>query len=167
MNTREQLAEVSAIRQAEYRRAVQQNQSFVRRMFAAVIAAALVLPAMGAVIDAAGLGSPALLLLGFVFLLGFGVPYYIFLDCALEQSAEGETESGQNLPTSILDETPLVLRQMAPGKIAYSLPREPNGTGSSNILPRQDSGILLADGIETPSVVVTERCPEEGVSRQL
>ena len=128
-------------------------------MFAAVIASALVLPAMGAVIDAAGLGSPALLLLGFVFLIGFGVPYYIFLHCALEQYTVSETESGQNLPTSIIDETPLVLRPMAPRKIAYSLPREPNGTGPSIILPRQDSGILLADGIEAPSVVAAEQVP--------
>jgi F0F1-type ATP synthase assembly protein I len=125
MSTREQLGEVSAIRQAEYRRVVQQNQSFTTRMFATIIAAALVLPAMGAVIDAAFVGSPALLLLGFVFLLGFGVAYYIFLDCALEESTVDETESGQNLATNIIDETPLVLRQMAPPKIAYSLPREP------------------------------------------
>ena len=148
MNRREQFGEMSAIRQAECRRAVQQNQSFTTRMLAAVMASALVLPAMGAVIDSAGLGSPALLLLGFVFLIGFGVPYYIFLHCALEQYIASETESGQNLPRRIIDETPVVLRQMAPREMAYSLPREPNGSGPSIILPRQDSGILLADGIE-------------------
>jgi hypothetical protein len=75
-------------------------------MFAAIIASALVLPAIGAVIDASSLGSPALSLLGFVFLIGFGVPYYVFLHWALEEDIASETESGQNLPTRIIDEPP-------------------------------------------------------------
>jgi hypothetical protein len=156
MSTREQLGEVSAIRQAECRRVVPQNQSLTTRMFAAIIASALVLPAIGAVIDASSLGSPALSLLGFVFLIGFGVPYYIFLHWALEEDIASETESGQNLARRIIDETPDVLRQMAPGEIAYSLPRQPNGSGPS-----------LADSIEAISVVVADRCPEEGVSQQV
>jgi hypothetical protein len=45
---------------------------------------------------------------------------------------------------------------MAPGEIAYSLPRQPNGSGPS-----------LADSIEAISVVVADRCPEEGVSQQV
>jgi hypothetical protein len=114
MSTREQPGEVSAIWQAECRRIVQQNQSFTTRMFAAVIASALVLPAMGAVIAAAFIGSPALLLLGFVFLIGFGVPNYIFLHCALERYRRDQ--SGQNLPSSIIDETPPRLRSDAAAK---------------------------------------------------
>jgi hypothetical protein len=106
MSTREQLGEVSAIRQAECRHVLPQNQSLTTRMFAAIIASALVLPAIGAVIDASSLGSPALSLLGFVFLIGFGVPYYVFLHWALEEDIASETESGQNLPTRIIDEPP-------------------------------------------------------------
>jgi hypothetical protein len=155
MSTRKQLREVSAIRQAECWRVVPQNQSLTTRMFAGIIAVALVLPAMGAVIDAARVGSPTLLLLGFVFLIGFGVPYYIFLHWALEEDIASETESGQTLPTRIIDETPDVVRQMAPREMAYSLPREPNGRG------------LSAHDIEAISVVVGDRCPEEGVSRQV
>jgi hypothetical protein len=104
MNTWERLGETSAIWQAQCRRVVQQNQSFTTRMFAAVIASALVLPAMGAVIAAAFIGSPELLLLGFVFLIGFGVPNYIFLHWAVERYRRDQ--SGQNLPSSIIDERP-------------------------------------------------------------
>jgi hypothetical protein len=53
-------------------------------MFTAVIASALVLPALVPFFEAFRLGSMGLFLTGLFFLLGFGVSYYILLRWFLE-----------------------------------------------------------------------------------
>jgi hypothetical protein len=61
------------------------SQSFVSENPAALMAAAMVLPAMAPLIVAIGRHSSTLLLLGLVFLAGFGVPYYVLLRWFLEK----------------------------------------------------------------------------------
>jgi Na+/melibiose symporter-like transporter len=60
------------------------EQWVTTRMFTAVIASALVLPALVPFFEAFRLGSMGLFLTGLFFLLGFGVSYYILLRWFLE-----------------------------------------------------------------------------------
>ena len=63
------------------------EQWVTTRMFTAVIASALVLPALVPFFEAFRLRSMGLFLTGLFFLLGFGVSYYILLRWFLEMDA--------------------------------------------------------------------------------
>ena len=69
------------------------NQSTTKRMFPGVIASALVLPALAPFFEAFRLHSPALFLTGLLFLIGFGVSYYILLRCFMDADASDSATS--------------------------------------------------------------------------
>jgi hypothetical protein len=90
MSTGKHWIDASAIRKAR-RWFGPEDQWITTRMFAAVIASALVLPAFVPDFEAFGLRSSTLFIVGLFILIGFGVPYYALLRCF--QEAE-ETEAG-------------------------------------------------------------------------
>jgi hypothetical protein len=53
-----------------------------------------------------------LFILGFIFIIGFGVPYYVLLRWFLEEDIQNETESRQYVPASTIDQTFVARSQM-------------------------------------------------------
>ena len=71
--------DASAIQKAKRSYVGREDQWITKRIFAGVIASALVLPAFVPGFEAFGLRSSTLFILGLFILIGFGVPYYILL----------------------------------------------------------------------------------------
>jgi hypothetical protein len=96
------------------RRVAQWNQWITSRRFdAAIVASALVLPAIAAIIVGLSLHSPALLLVGFIFLIGFGVPYYILARWFLEEEdIEDHPSATNHLSPLVLEENRVSARHM-------------------------------------------------------
>ena len=99
MSTKNQFKGALAICQRQWVKRSPQNQNLwlTRRTSAAILAGALVLPAIAPIIDAPSLRSLALILVGLFFLIGFGVPYYILLRWCLEANAASESETALEL----------------------------------------------------------------------
>jgi hypothetical protein len=112
MSTKEQSIDVSTIPQAERRRVGPESQWLTERMFAGVIASALVLPALVPFFEAFRLRSPALFLTGLFFLIGFGVSYYILLRWFLEMDAAARPSVTRQFSQADLEENRVSPRQM-------------------------------------------------------
>jgi uncharacterized membrane protein YdfJ with MMPL/SSD domain len=63
------------------------------KVVAVSLASSMVLPAVAPVIDAVRMSSPALLFVGFIFLIGLGVPYYLLLYMLLKEEIASSAES--------------------------------------------------------------------------
>ena len=98
------------------------QQWITTRVFTAVIASALVLPALVPFFEAFRLRSMGLFLTGLFFLLGFGVAYYILLRWFLEMDTAARPSVTRQFSTVDLEE-----RQVSPSECD----REGDGRRSS------------------------------------
>jgi hypothetical protein len=104
MSTGAKSIDVSTIPQTERRRVGPESQWVTTRMFTAVTASALVLPALVPFFEAFRLHSMGLFLTGLFFLLGFGVSYYILLSWFLEMDTAAR-------PSVTMQFSPLELKE--------------------------------------------------------
>jgi Na+/melibiose symporter-like transporter len=89
-----------------------EEQWVTTRMFTAVIASALVLPALVPFFEALRLRSMALFLTGLSFLLGFGVFYYILLRWFLEMDSAARPSVTRQFSIVDLEEHQVSARRM-------------------------------------------------------
>ena len=89
-----------------------EEQWVTTRMFTAAIALALVLPAVGPFFEAFRLGSMPLFLTGLIFLLGFGVSYFILLRWFLGMDTAGRPSVTRQFSTVELEEHKVSARRM-------------------------------------------------------
>jgi hypothetical protein len=99
MGTTKKFTVAPPVLNSDCRRPALQNLSVAPRVYAAIIAFVMNLPAVAPVIEAFRLNSPALVVVGLAFLIGFGLPCYLLLRWMLEADITSQADREEHMQT--------------------------------------------------------------------